>query len=671
MKNKNFFFVVTLLFALAVSCGNPPNHGNDSALTVDTEEYRHSLPGYVWLENGANYHKEEYVDSIFHYYNNQIKDKEYEKAANYLMAYGQAVGGSMAYDSLFFNTSKNFYDKYHDKISGESQSYLGYYLGMQNYYNHNLEGSFEWLKKAIAIEPESKSHNQIIGFSNFSIAQNYGRIRDFENAEKYLIQALRIFEEVGDETNQGTVYLLLFSIYNQNSAYTEAEKNLEKGLRIVKKNNNKRLTFSSYSLYVNLNISRADTLRAIKYIDSMALQAESYTDINNYHKALLNQLIAFKHIAQREEAEALEYLKISREMTDQSNSADLQMRTLFKEIMFAEIFDKPLANPHQVENFFNEIATEEVPNTQFMVQLGHGLFDYYTKIGDYKKANTYATFLLENSDKESVERINGKLFELERKFKTERKEKTILLQESQLETQRNTIILLGGGAVLLILIFALFVVWNKNRNIIREKALSDNFTSQLLSKTEDDRKRIASDLHDSVSNELINLRHALESNNYTLKAKIDTMLEEVRNISRNLSPTLFDKLGLKQSIEQLTERAQNLHHFLLSSEIDYSASLPSHIELQLYRIIQEATTNIMKHAEAMAGKITIHEDSQFVYAEIKDNGKGFEVEKMLEKGNCFGLLNITERTKFINGTVTFKSDSNGSIIKISIPKPKE
>lgn len=671
MKNKNFFFVVTLLFALAVSCCNPPNHGNDSALTVDTEEYRHSLPGYVWLENGANYHKEEYVDSIFHYYNNQIKDKEYEKAANYLMAYGQAVGGSMAYDSLFFNTSKNFYDKYHDKISGESQSYLGYYLGMQNYYNHNLEGSFEWLKKAIAIEPESKSHNQIIGFSNFSIAQNYGRIRDFENAEKYLIQALRIFEEVGDETNQGTVYLLLFSIYNQNSAYTEAEKNLEKGLRIVKKNNNKRLTFSSYSLYVNLNISRADTLRAIKYIDSMALQAESYTDINNYHKALLNQLIAFKHIAQREEAEALEYLKISREMTDQSNSADLQMRTLFKEIMFAEIFDKPLANPHQVENFFNEIATEEVPNTQFMVQLGHGLFDYYTKIGDYKKANTYATFLLENSDKESVERINGKLFELERKFKTERKEKTILLQESQLETQRNTIILLGGGAVLLILIFALFVVWNKNRNIIREKALSDNFTSQLLSKTEDDRKRIASDLHDSVSNELINLRHALESNNYTLKAKIDTMLEEVRNISRNLSPTLFDKLGLKQSIEQLTERAQNLHHFLLSSEIDYSASLPSHIELQLYRIIQEATTNIMKHAEAMAGKITIHEDSQFVYAEIKDNGKGFEVEKMLEKGNCFGLLNITERTKFINGTVTFKSDSNGSIIKISIPKPKE
>ncbi|HLW33345.1 MAG TPA: hypothetical protein VKX40_13865, partial [Aequorivita sp.] len=112
MKNQNFFSVVALLFVLAISCSNPSDHENDSLLKVDTEEYRHTLPGYRWLENGANYHKKEYVDSIFHYYNNQIKDKEYEKAANYLMAYGQAVGGSMAYDSLFFNTSKNFYDKY-------------------------------------------------------------------------------------------------------------------------------------------------------------------------------------------------------------------------------------------------------------------------------------------------------------------------------------------------------------------------------------------------------------------------------------------------------------------------------------------------------------------------------------------------------------------------------
>lgn len=100
----------------------------------------------------------------------------------------------------------------------------------------------------------------------------------------------------------------------------------------------------------------------------------------------------------------------------------------------------------------------------------------------------------------------------------------------------------------------------------------------------------------------------------------------------------------------------------------FNGTLSNSVEVQLYRIIQEATTNMIKHSNALAGKITLTEDSKFVNAEIKDNGKGFDVTKMLDKGNCFGLLNITERTKFINGTVQFKSDANGTIIKIFIPK---
>lgn len=167
---------------------------------------------------------------------------------------------------------------------------------------------------------------------------------------------------------------------------------------------------------------------------------------------------------------------------------------------------------------------------------------------------------------------------------------------------------------------------------------------------------------------MVNLRHAIENSNVHLKNKIDIILEEVRNVSRNISPILFDEIGLKSSVEQLTERIQNQHHFFINSEIEYSGGLENNKELQLYRIIQEAITNILKHANAVAGKVTITEDAKNVYVEIKDNGKGFYVDKMLEKGNCFGLLNITERTKYLNGTVNFHSDANGTIIKITIPK---
>lgn len=665
MKHLPTLFVAAAIYLLAVSCNTS---SEQEAPEKDLEAYRHTLPAYEWLENGANYSKEVYQDSAFYHFNLQLENKDYEKAAIYLKAYGNALDRNIHFDSIYFNTTRNFYNTHKASISDESKSYLCYYLGAQSYFNYNLDPSFEWFKKGIVLESASKSHKQIIGFTNFALAQNYSLLRDFENTEKHLIAALRTFEEIGDVKNQGTVYLLLHDVFLKTAALDEAEKNLEKGLQIVKKQESKSLTFSAYSLYVNFNIAKADTIAAIKYIDSMAIQAKTYPEINNYHKALLNQLLAFKNIAQKKEKEALDYLKIAREMTDESNSPDLQMRTLFQEIMYAEIFDKSLKNPEEAEVFYNQITAEEEPNTQYLSQLGSGLYTYYTKKGDYKKANTYASFLLRNQDKESKTLINGKLFELERKFKTEQKEKKILLQENQLQSQKDLIGALGMGAIFLILLFIILIIWNKNRSIVREKVLAENFTSLLLSKTEEERKRIASDLHDSVSNELVNLRHALETNSSKFSAKIDTILEEVRNISRNLSPTLFDKLGLKLSIEQLTDRAQNQHSFLLTSEVDYSGELSDTVELQLYRIIQEATTNMMKHAEAMAGKITITEDAKFVYVEIKDNGKGFDAERMLEKGNCFGLLNITERTKFINGTVRFKSTNNGTVINITIPK---
>ncbi|WP_139855904.1 ATP-binding protein [Aequorivita sinensis] len=668
MKNLFLLFFSAAFYLFAISCDTSSEQKLPQIEEKNVEEYRHTLPAYEWLENGANYRTEIYKDSALYHFNHQIENKNYEDAANYLIAYGNALDRNIHFDSIYFKTSSDFYNTHKKDISGEAQSYLCYYLGAQSYFNHQLDPSFKWFKQGIELKPESKSHKQIIGFTNFSLAQNYSLVRDFENTEKHLIAALRIFEDIGDVTNQGTVYLLLHDIFVKTSALDEAEKNLKKGLQIVKQQGNKSLTFSAYSLYVNFNIAKADTIGAIKYIDSMAIHAKQYPGINNYHKALLNQLLAFKHIAQREDKEALDFLKIAREMTDQSNSLDLQMRTLFQEIMYAEIFDKTLKNPEEAERFYNEIAAEEEPNTQFMTQLGSGLYTYYTKKKDFEKANIYATFLLNNRDKESKELIQGKLFELERKFKTEQKENKILLQEKQLKSQREWLFAMTIGAVFLILIFIIFMIWHKSKSLAREKVLAENFTSLLLSKTEEERKRIASDLHDSVSNELVNLRQALETNSSKFSVKIDNILEEVRNISRNLSPTLFDKLGLKLSIEQLTDRAQNQHSFLLTSDIDYSGDLSDTVELQLYRIIQEATTNMMKHANAMAGKITITEDDKYVYAEIKDNGKGFDADKMLEKGNCFGLLNITERTKFINGTVNIKSNKNGTTIKLTIPK---
>lgn len=365
---------------------------------------------------------------------------------------------------------------------------------------------------------------------------------------------------------------------------------------------------------------------------------------------------------------AIYYLKESRKRSEAMGSKDLMMRTLFQEILFAQRFNEPLQHVAEIESFYNEIAAMEEPNVNHLVQLAEALNGYYEQQGDFEQSNRYAHFLIRNLDKISEDRVKGKLFELERKYDVELKEKTILKQEQKLSERNRTIFVLIAIVVIVLMISGLLFVWNKYRHNLKEKNLSEHFTAQMLLKTEEERKRIASDLHDSVSNELVNLRHAIENSQYQLKDKVDTILDEVRSISRNLSPTLFDKVGLSKSVEQLAEKTQQQEDFFLTADINYSGVLSNPKELQIYRIIQESVTNMIKHAEAHAGKITISETQQQVIVEIKDNGKGFDVQKMLQQGNCFGLLNITERAKYINAQVEYKSSPSGTIILLTIPK---
>ena len=153
-----------------------------------------------------------------------------------------------------------------------------------------------------------------------------------------------------------------------------------------------------------------------------------------------------------------------------------------------------------------------------------------------------------------------------------------------------------------------------------------------------------------------------------LNAKVDTIINDIRGISRNLHPVMFDKIGLEPNIEQLVERIQQQNDFMVSTEINYKGSLSSANELQIYRIIQEALTNIIKYAKAHAGKITIEENKEQIFIEIKDNGKGFNVKEALNSGKSFGLHNIIERSRVVGGEAKISSSTEGTVIHLNIPK---
>lgn len=666
LKNPVLFVIISLF--LLFSCQDNTKNGELVHSTPILESTYKDLKDFEWLCELKSFQEEGYQDRFHRLFDQSVQTNKWDDAAAYLIAYGIAAKQTQTLDTSYVALATQFYEKNAEKISGEAKSTLGHYIAAQYKNGHQFDKAIQWFQKTFEFTPESPKHSQAIGLSHLLLGQIYLEQRDLDKTEKELIDAFRIFEEIEDKENQAKVYLLMHTLYLRINAYDKAEKYLERSIGIFEEVESEFYAFTAHVFYVQYHLEQYDTIKGIQQIDKMAEYAKGYKDITDYHKGFLNQFLAYKYICQRQEDSAVFYIQKSKEISDRTGIPDLKMRTFFMELSFASKFGKTIEDPQEAEWYYQQMEKSEMPNIQHMYQLATCLYEYYTKIGDYKKAHKYGEVMIRDGYKQHAERMKNQLFELETKYQAERKEKIILQQDKKIELKNKTIIFLLLATVFIVLILLLLIIWTKNKSILKEKILTENYTAQLLQKTENERKRIASDLHDSVSNELINLRHVIENKDNILKNKIDNILEEVRNISRNISPTMFDKIGLKLSVEQLTERIQNQHDFFISSEIDYKGGLSSDKELQLYRMIQEAITNILKHADAVAGKILIKENDGSVEVEIKDNGKGFDVDKMLEKGNCFGLLNIRERAKYLNGTVHFQSGETGTIININIPK---
>lgn len=258
------------------------------------------------------------------------------------------------------------------------------------------------------------------------------------------------------------------------------------------------------------------------------------------------------------------------------------------------------------------------------------------------------------------------LKEKELKYQQEKSKISTQLYQERLNNERQKNYILVGTLVAFASLVTSYLLWQRQRQLKREKEINLGYTKQLLQNMEEERKRIAHDLHDSINYELLSLKKSVHLPQ--AEEKIDQIINDIRIISRNLRPALFDKIGLVPNLEQLIERLQEQHNLLISTEIDYGSFLKTDEELQLYRIVQEALTNVVKYAKAYAAKITLHETPEKVRLVVEDNGIGFDVAKTLTSTTSFGLHNIMERSRIIGGTTKIQSSTQGTVIAIEIKK---
>ncbi len=218
------------------------------------------------------------------------------------------------------------------------------------------------------------------------------------------------------------------------------------------------------------------------------------------------------------------------------------------------------------------------------------------------------------------------------------------------------------------------------KKIKKEVDLQKAQASQIVEAQEEERKRIAKDIHDGIGQMLTALKFNVESINYEakdtfeekvnkLKLLLSDLIKEVRAVTFNLTPPELRDYGIVPTIGKLVDQLSKLTgkniHF--ENRTDFNGRFDSLVETNLYRVVQEAVNNALKYAESNYILITLSHSSDKLSIVIDDDGKGFDASLIedTEKGSGLGLFFMRERISYINGRI-FINSKRGEGTRITI-----
>ncbi len=298
----------------------------------------------------------------------------------------------------------------------------------------------------------------------------------------------------------------------------------------------------------------------------------------------------------------------------------------------------------------------------------------YAAKEDYK--NAFLNKKKYNSIKDSIfnKTTSNTLAYYQTLYETEKKENELiekntniqLLEKDNQSAKRKSLYI----SILLVSIFGMIILYRNRMRINNKKLLQEKFSQELLVSQEEERKRISKDLHDGLGQRLLLIKNkVIRNEDPETKDLVETAIEEVRAISRNLHPFQLQELGITKAIETTIDQIDENTTLFISSDIDNIDNLfNKKQEVNLYRIVQESLSNILKHAKAEAGKVEIKREQQSVKLTIRDNGIGFDFSEKLQNRRSLGLKTLLERTKFLKGHMKINSKKNhGTIIEFQFP----
>lgn len=509
---------------------------------------------------------------------------------------------------------------------------------------------------------------------------NYGLLEQYKgNQDAYvdilLKKSIPFIKKTGDISKLAQYYMNVgLSFYNQRQ-FEKAIEYYQKAIQLLEENNKQNtILFSIYLKLTSTYYLQKDTVKSVEMMTKTDKWFEKIKDNLHYlqyvPKYYQTKAKCYELLGKMDEAiEASQNgMKIAKELKfdyDFMGIADYLAHLLLETGKYED------AKRLSLELLSNKYVDEVVDNKAVIVER---LAKIENKLGNHESAYN----LLEETIflKDSIYNRNQKLKinQLETQYNQSESEKIILTLENKTKLHQ-TIALSSISFALLLLAFYIYASKQKKKQarqelISMEQKKEAEISKALMEGNEQERSRIARELHDGLGGKLtgikINIENAIETNHDNSLQKAVSQLEEtvsdIRTLSHNLMPVSLVRYGLDAALRDFVQNLQTP-----STKIDYYASNLAEItdknkQLSIYRIVQELVNNAVKHADASAIFLQCTVENGLLLIAIEDNGKGFNPQTNQRN---MGLNNIETRVKYLNGKMNIDSSpGNGTSINI-------
>ncbi|MCD6067642.1 MAG: signal transduction histidine kinase [Bacteroidetes bacterium] len=559
-------------------------------------------------------------------------------------------------------------------------------IGLSFFYRGNYPASLDYYFRSLKIREELGDKPGIAASLN-NIGGVYGYLSENARALDYYLRALKIAEEVKDK------YVIANTLGNIGIIYHELHDTACARIKISQKQ--KYLLAMDYTLR-GMKVAQAEG-------DSSGV-AISYGNLGGFYSGMPDSICRYFNIAPSEKyTKALEYqtkcLQLKEGMGHTQDVA-FTLSNIGNLYLSTKEYKKALDFANKSFRLAKEV--EDV-DTERDVQLL--FYKTYKAMGEPAKALTHYELYAVLRDSIFREENKQEITRMEMKYLYDKKaaqdsvrnadeqlvkDAEIAMRDSELKEERSRLYNIIGLALFLLVTVTL--VLNQRRSNQKRKSLEEKqvllkkinhhqeeLFNALLSGQEEERKRIAVELHDGLGGLLSTVKLNLDTYSNRLKneqdkadvlksvALVDEVCADLRTISHNMMPGVLVKLGLVSATKDYLEKVNASGSLKIHFETyDMEERLNEITEIALFRVLQEATNNIIKHAKATKAGIQFIRHDASLTIMIEDNGSGFDRKKTGASG--MGLKSIESRVSYLGGKVIFDSQpGRGTSIIIELP----